>query len=77
MQSGRIPTELDIYIPVYTILQFFFYMGLLKVSLTISKENQCVYLTDRKERCFCYEFNTSNCTQAVKIKLYMLFKVRF
>ena len=33
MQSGRLPTDLDIYIPVFTILQFFFYMGLLKVSL--------------------------------------------
>ena len=33
MQSGRMPMDLDVYIPVYTILQFFFYMGLLKVSL--------------------------------------------
>jgi len=24
--------EVDIYVPVFTILQFFFYMGLLKVS---------------------------------------------
>ena len=34
MQSGRLPMELDIYIPIFTILQFFFYMGLLKVSAT-------------------------------------------
>ena len=34
MQSGRLPMDLDVYIPVYTILQFFFYMGLLKVSLS-------------------------------------------
>ena len=33
MPSNRMPIDLDIYLPVYTILQFFFYMGLLKVSL--------------------------------------------
>ena len=41
MQSGRLPMDLDIYIPVYTILQFFFYMGLLKVSVyyyTVTKK---------------------------------------
>ena len=32
MRSGRMPLEIDIYIPVYTILQFFFNMGLLKVA---------------------------------------------
>ena len=32
MRSGRIPMDIDLYIPVYTILQFFFYMGLLKVA---------------------------------------------
>ena len=32
MRSGRIPLDIDLYIPVYTILQFFFYMGLLKVA---------------------------------------------
>ena len=26
------PMDIDLYIPVYTILQFFFYMGLLKVA---------------------------------------------
>jgi hypothetical protein len=31
MRSGRMPLDIDLYIPVYTILQFFFYMGLLKV----------------------------------------------
>jgi len=32
MTSGRIPIEIDLYIPIFTILQFFFYMGLLKVA---------------------------------------------
>jgi len=32
MRSGRIPLDIDLYIPIFTILQFFFYMGLLKVS---------------------------------------------
>ena len=32
MRSGRIPLDIDLYFPVYTILQFFFYMGLLKVA---------------------------------------------
>jgi hypothetical protein len=32
MMSGRIPIEIDLYIPIFTILQFFFYMGLLKVA---------------------------------------------
>ena len=33
MQSGRLPMSIDLYIPVYTVLQFFFYMGLLKVRM--------------------------------------------
>jgi len=32
MRSGRIPLDIDLYIPIFTILQFFFYMGLLKVA---------------------------------------------
>ena len=32
MRSGRMPMDIDLYIPIYTILQFFFYMGLLKVT---------------------------------------------
>lgn len=32
MRSGRMPMDIDLYIPVYTVLQFFFYMGLLKVA---------------------------------------------
>ena len=32
MPSGRIPLDIDLYIPIYTVLQFFFYMGLLKVA---------------------------------------------
>jgi predicted membrane chloride channel (bestrophin family) len=32
MRSGRMPMDLDLYIPIFTILQFFFYMGLLKVA---------------------------------------------
>ena len=31
MRSGRIPLEMDLYFPLFTILQLFFYMGLLKV----------------------------------------------
>ena len=40
MPSNRMPIELDLYIPVYTILQFFFYMGLLKVSLHFLPNDQ-------------------------------------
>jgi hypothetical protein len=36
MRSGRIPLDIDLYIPIFTILQFFFYMGLLKVTLASS-----------------------------------------
>ena len=32
MPSGRIVLDIDLYFPVYTVLQFFFYMGLLKVA---------------------------------------------
>jgi len=32
MRSGRMPLDIDLYIPIFTILQFFFYMGLLKVA---------------------------------------------
>ena len=32
MPSGRISLDIDLYIPIYTVLQFFFYMGLLKVA---------------------------------------------
>ncbi len=31
MRSGRMPMDIDLYIPIFTVLQFFFYMGLLKV----------------------------------------------
>ena len=33
MRSGRMPMDIDLYIPIFTILQFYFYMGLLKVRL--------------------------------------------
>jgi len=32
MPSNRIPLDIDLYFPIYTILQFLFYMGLLKVA---------------------------------------------
>ena len=32
MRSGRMPLDIDLYLPIFTILQFFFYMGLLKVT---------------------------------------------
>merc|ERR1719336_984538 len=32
MPSGRMVLDIDLYLPIYTILQFFFYMGLLKVA---------------------------------------------
>jgi len=32
MPSGRLVLDIDLYVPVYTVLQFFFYMGLLKVA---------------------------------------------
>lgn len=32
MRSGRMPMDIDLYIPIFTILQFYFYMGLLKVA---------------------------------------------
>ena len=34
MRSGRIPLEMDLYFPLFTILQLFFYMGLLKVRIS-------------------------------------------
>ena len=39
MQSGRLPMSIDLYIPVYTVLQFFFYMGLLKVRKEVEEWN--------------------------------------
>ena len=43
MRSGRMPMDIDLYIPVYTVLQFFFYMGLLKVlsKIPIFSRNFC------------------------------------
>ena len=38
MRSGRMPLDIDLYIPIFTILQFFFYMGLLKVKKTHSRD---------------------------------------
>jgi len=32
MPSGRVALDIDLYIPIFTVLQFFFYMGLLKVA---------------------------------------------
>jgi len=32
MPSNRIALDIDLYIPIFTVLQFFFYMGLLKVA---------------------------------------------
>jgi len=32
MPSGRMSLDIDLYIPIFTVLQFFFYMGLLKVA---------------------------------------------
>ena len=32
MPSNRITLDIDLYIPIFTVLQFFFYMGLLKVA---------------------------------------------
>jgi len=32
MPSNRLSLDIDLYLPIYTILQFFFYMGLLKVA---------------------------------------------
>ena len=32
MPSGRLARDIDLYIPIFTVLQFFFYMGLLKVA---------------------------------------------
>ena len=39
MRSGRIPLDIDLYIPIFTILQFFFYMGLLKVIYIYNIQN--------------------------------------
>eukprot|EP00095_Tigriopus_kingsejongensis_P008473 maker-scaffold18_size714446-snap-gene-3.22 protein:Tk08473 transcript:maker-scaffold18_size714446-snap-gene-3.22-mRNA-1 annotation:"bestrophin-3 isoform x2" len=39
MRSGRMPMDIDLYIPIYTILQFFFFMGLLKVLRFLSMSN--------------------------------------
>ena len=54
MTSGRLPTDLDIYLPVYTILQFFFYMGLLKVSLSNKKKRENVSTRLQKDQARIY-----------------------
>ena len=41
MRSGRMPIDIDLYIPIFTILQFFFYMGLLKVHSLITFLFRC------------------------------------
>ena len=38
MRSGRIPLEMDLYFPLFTILQLFFYMGLLKVRTNLQNK---------------------------------------
>ena len=38
MRSMRMPMEIDLYLPIFTLLQFFFYMGLLKVSRAHNKK---------------------------------------
>jgi hypothetical protein len=61
MQSGRLPMSIDLFIPVYTVLQFFFYMGLLKVRkgkedlliVEINFQNQTVETT-----VMCYFIST-------------------
>lgn len=41
-RSKSYQMEVDIYVPVFTILQFFFYMGLLKVSYLCIKTSKCL-----------------------------------
>jgi len=41
-RSKSYQMEVDIYVPVFTILQFFFYMGLLKVSYLHIKTSKCL-----------------------------------
>jgi len=41
-RSKSYQMEVDIYVPVFTILQFFFYMGLLKVSYLHIKMSKCL-----------------------------------
>ena len=48
MRSGRMPLDIDLYIPIFTILQFFFYMGLLKVTTGFVVASKSVSLWDPK-----------------------------
>jgi hypothetical protein len=40
-RSKNYQMEVDIYVPVFTILQFFFYMGLLKVTSRYTEKYKC------------------------------------
>lgn len=53
-RSKSYQMEVDIYVPVFTILQFFFYMGLLKVSYLHMKMSKClmfVYVIPHNWQC--------------------------
>ena len=76
MRSGRMPLDIDLYIPIFTILQFFFYMGLLKVTTGFVVASKSVSQWDpkvvgcKKSLCdvwcdlfywsFCVHFQESN-----------------
>lgn len=40
--QGYAGHDVDLYVPVFTILQFFFYMGWLKVRLIVMSMTQCI-----------------------------------
>ena len=70
MQSGRLPMDIDIYIPVYTILQFFFYMGLLKVRTRGSKHPRFTTMRNPFQAFVVVQFHPLFVLNPVVIDLY-------
>ena len=70
MQSGRLPMDIDIYIPVYTILQFFFYMGLLKVRTRGSKNPRFTTMRNPFQAFVVVQFHPLFVLNPVVIDLY-------
>ena len=72
MRSGRFPMDLDLYIPIFTILQFFFYMGLLKVAEQLinpfgddDEDFELNWLVDRHMKASRAKTSTNECIMYV------------
>ena len=83
MPSGRIPLDIDLYIPIFTVLQFFFFMGLLKVAEQLinpfgddDEDFELNWLIDRHMKVknsptlsFCYSSRASFCDPGILPRL--------